>query len=289
MKIKCKTLSFFLVGLLLLTMVCVLYAQEDREGCKDHPLLSRMQNFYINSCEELEYDSHNFYDAEGNKYVIEGHKWEIDYRLKRGAIPPGALKFKRNYVNAIKKIGGIVLNDISSNRVYMKVTKGSKETWIEVYVYSAPSSIYVLTIVEKAVMEQEVVADPEAMAGDISTTGHVAVYGIYFDLDSYTIKPQSEPALKAIADMLKANSSLKVYIVGHTDMTGTFEHNMELSAKRAEAVVNEMVNKYGIVSGRLKAKGVGQLCPVSTNKTEEGRKLNRRVELVEMLLDINKG
>jgi outer membrane protein OmpA-like peptidoglycan-associated protein len=131
-------------------------------------------------------------------------------------------------------------------------------------------------------MEQEVVADPEAMAGDIKTTGHASVYGIYFDLDSYTIKPESEPTIKAIAEMLKANSSLKVYVIGHTDMTGKLEYNMELSGERAEAVVNALVDRYGIAADRLKAKGVGPLSPVSTNRTEEGRKLNRRVELVEM-------
>jgi OOP family OmpA-OmpF porin len=82
--------------------------------------------------------------------------------------------------------------------------------------------------------------------------------------------------------MLKANSSLKVYVIGHTDMTGELEYNMELSGKRAEAVVYALVDKYGIAADRLVAKGVGPLSPVSTNKTEEGRKLNRRVELVEM-------
>ncbi|MDH5386669.1 MAG: OmpA family protein, partial [Candidatus Aminicenantes bacterium] len=108
------------------------------------------------------------------------------------------------------------------------------------------------------------------------------VYGIYFDLDSYTIKPESEPTLQAIADMLKANSSLKVYVVGHTDMTGKLDYNMELSLKRAGSAVDALVNTHGIAADRLKAQGVGPLCPVSTNSTEEGRKLNRRVELVEM-------
>jgi outer membrane protein OmpA-like peptidoglycan-associated protein len=284
MKIMYKTPSFFLVGLLLLTMVCVLYAQEDESGSKDHPLLSRMQNFHIRFYEEFEYDAHKFYDEEGNEYVIEGHKWKIPYYLKEGFKPPGVLKIRENYINAIKKIGGTILKE--GGHTYMKVAKSGKETWIDLCLTtSSTGDNYSLVIVERTTMEQEVVADPEAMAGDISTTGHVAVYGIYFDLDSYTIKPESEPTLKAISDMLKANSSLKVYVVGHTDMTGTLEHNMELSGKRAEAVVNVLVNKYGIETARLKAKGVGPLCPISTNKTEEGRKLNRRVELVEMSLE----
>jgi len=69
--------------------------------------------------------------------------------------------------------------------------------------------------------------------------------------------------------------------VGHTDMTGTLAYNMDLSSKRAQAVVDVLARDYGIASDRLQAQGVGPLCPVSTNRTEEGRKLNRRVELVE--------
>jgi len=283
MKKVSKTVICLLLGAFFITVLAL--AQEDKEGCMDHPLFTRLSGYYLRNCEEMEFDTHKFYDPATKKKVsVEGRKYTYSYYIKnelRGK--KSQLQVARNYTNAITKIGGSFY-DISGNssRVDMKAVKGDKEIWVSVDQDNWKGNTYYLTIVEKETMVQELIADPEAMAGDISTTGHVAVYGIYFDLDSYTIKPQSEPALKAIADMLKANSSLKVYIVGHTDMTGTFEHNMELSGKRAEAVVNEMVNKYGIVSGRLKAKGVGPLCPVSTNKTEEGRELNRRVDLVEM-------
>jgi len=63
-------------------------------------------------------------------------------------------------------------------------------------------------------------------------------------------------------------------------MKGTFEYNMTLSKNRAQAVVNELVKKYSIDAARLTGDGTGPLAPVSTNETEEGRKLNRRVELV---------
>jgi OOP family OmpA-OmpF porin len=276
MKLKVKTvfiisLSFFLVG--------IVYAQEkDVEGSKDHPLLTRMKNFYISEYDESKYDSHEFYDAEDNEYVIEGHKWDISYTLKEGFDPPGQLKVRRNYINAIKKIGGTILFE---RGLYMKVAKGGKETWIEVWA-SDDGSDYRLTIVERTIMEQEVVADPDALASDIRNKGHAAVYGIYFDFDKYDIKGESAPTLKAIAELLKKDPLLKVFIVGHTDMVGKFEYNMELSRKRAEAVVKALVKDYGIAAGRLKGKGAGPLCPVSTNKTEEGRKLNRRVDLVEM-------
>jgi len=275
---KLQTKAFLGIFLSILFVSVAFAQEEDEEGSKDHPLLSRMKNYYISGYKELQYDSHDFYDEEDNEYIIEGHKWVIEYTLRDGVEVPGELKVMKNYINAIKKIGGTILFD---RGLYMKVAKGNKESWIEVWA-SSDGSDYILTIVERTIMEQEVVADPEAMAGDIKTTGHASVYGIYFDLDSYTIKPESEPTIKAIAEMLKANSSLKVYVIGHTDMTGKLEYNMELSGERAEAVVNALVDRYGIAADRLKAKGVGPLSPVSTNKTEEGQKLNRRVELVEM-------
>jgi OOP family OmpA-OmpF porin len=275
---KCRIKSFLGICLVILLAATVFSEEQDVEGSQDHPLLSRMKNYYISEYEEFAYDSHEFYDAEDNEYVIEGRKWEISYTLKEGFNPPGQLKVRKNFINAIKKIGGTILFE---RGLYMKVAKEDRETWIEVWA-SDDGSDYTLTIVERTIMEQEVVADPEAMANDIKKTGHVAIYGIYFDFDSYAVKPESEPTFKAIAEMLKTNSSLKVYVVGHTDMIGKFEYNMELSAKRAEAVVKELINKYGISVNRLKSKGVGPLCPVSTNQTEEGRKLNRRVELVEM-------
>jgi OOP family OmpA-OmpF porin len=163
----------------------------------------------------------------------------------------------------------------------MKIVRDGKEVWIDLWVSSSGAD-YRLTIVERTVMKQEVVADPEALLGDIRTTGHAAVYGIYFDTDSAAIKPESEPTLKAIAGLLMAETSIKLYVVGHTDMTGTLEHNMDLSARRAQSVVEALVSNYGIAAGRLAAKGAGPLCPVGTNATEEGRKLNRRVELVAM-------
>lgn len=276
-------MKFRTKGLIFISIFCLITGlafsqEEDVEGSQDHPLLSRMENFYISGYEEFEYESHDFYDAEDNEYVIEGHKWVIEYTLKEGFTPPGQLKVRRNYINAIKEIGGTILFD---QGVYMKVATDNKETWIEVWA-SSDGSDYRLTIVERTIMEQEVAADPDALAGDIKASGRAKVYGIYFDLDSHEIKPESDPTLQTIADMLNANESLKIYVVGHTDMTGQLDYNMELSLRRAESVVNALINTHGIAADRLQARGVGPLSPVSTNSTEEGRKLNRRVELVEM-------
>lgn len=267
-------LLFAALSVLVLPALC---GQQDIEGAKDHPLISRLDNFYIDEYEEFEFDSEEFYDENDTEYVIEGHKWVIGYELKDGIQAPGVAKIRQNYANAFKKIGAVMLQAKGT----WKFVKDGKEVWINLWITGGGNG-YRLTIVEKTAMEQEVVADPKAWLSDIRATGHVAVYGIYFDTDSTVIKPESEAAIKAIVELLKVDGSLKLYVVGHTDMVGKLDYNMDLSAKRAQSVVDALVGKHGIAAGRLAAKGVGPLCPVSTNSTEDGRKLNRRVELVAM-------
>ena len=74
---------------------------------------------------------------------------------------------------------------------------------------------------------------------------------------------------------------MEIYIVGNTDNDGNFKANMELSQKRADAVVNELITKYKVSSSKLEAYGVGSLAPIATNDNEEGKALNRRVEIVK--------
>jgi len=130
-------------------------------------------------------------------------------------------------------------------------------------------------------MKQEIIADAKFMAEGLSSTGHVAIYGIYFDFNKSDLKPESEPALNEIAKLLTGNLNLKVFIVGHTDNIGGVDYNMKLSQTRADAVVKALTTKYKINPQRLKAYGAGQMAPVASNKTEEGQAKNRRVELVE--------
>ena len=88
--------------------------------------------------------------------------------------------------------------------------------------------------------------------------------------------------MKTIADYLKQDNS-HYYIVGHTDDSGSFNHNMKLSAGRAEATVKALVKNYGIKNSRLLSHGAGPLSPASTNTSAVGKKLNRRVEIVKRL------
>ncbi len=139
-----------------------------------------------------------------------------------------------------------------------------------------------LNIIElKPIDTGNVTVKAEVMKSDITSEGHTPIYGVYFDTGKAEIKPNSDATLAEIARLLKTNAAMKLHVVGHTDNVGTSAANMDLSKARAAAVVNALVTKYQIAASRLDSAGVGPLSPVATNKTEEGRAKNRRVELVE--------
>ena len=142
---------------------------------------------------------------------------------------------------------------------------------------------YVLVdVVETKPMETRmVVVKAEEMERRISESGRVAFYGLYFDTDRTEVKPPSRPTLEEIAKLLKKSPKLRVLVVGHTDGAGERTYNQNLSRKRADAVVKILTSRYGIAPSRLVPAGVGMLAPAASNRTEEGRAKNRRVELVE--------
>ena len=279
-----KKLGYVMFCLMLGILVIgnVAFAQEDEPECKDHPLFSRLPGYYIGGCEEKEFDTHTFYDPSTKQEVIvEGRLYEIHYYIQEALEgEKSQIQVTRNYVNAITKIGGTGY-EYNSAKTYMKLVKDDKEIWAHIDQDNWGGNIYYLFIVEKQAMTQEVVADAKSMAQDISVSGRVALYGIYFDFDKAEVKPESDPTLKEIAKLLSQDSNLKLYVVGHTDDVGDFNYNLKLSQARADAVVQTLVSKYGVDGNRLTSHGVGPLSPVTSNKTEDGRAKNRRVELVE--------
>lgn len=139
-----------------------------------------------------------------------------------------------------------------------------------------------LDFLESKSMEQRMVlVKAEEMSRSISDTGRIALYGIYFDFNKDDIKPESGPTLEEVARLLRSNPTQRLLVVGHTDSVGGMDLNMDLSRRRAEAVVRNLSGQHGIDPARLVPAGVGYLCPVASNRAEEGRTKNRRVELVE--------
>lgn len=112
----------------------------------------------------------------------------------------------------------------------------------------------------------------------VRTGQMVVLQHIYFDVDKFTLRPESETELNHIVKLLKEQPSLRVRVHGHTDNTGTPEHNRILSEQRAEAVLNYLT-KQGIARNRLESEGHGDALPLGDNETESGRQENRRTEI----------
>ena len=129
--------------------------------------------------------------------------------------------------------------------------------------------------------QKMVTVNATEMAKKISSTGSIALYGIYFDFNKSDLKPESDATLEQIAALLKNDGKLKLLVVGHTDNVGTFDFNMGLSQRRAAAVVAALTGKYGIGKTRLTPVGASFSAPVASNQSDEGRAKNRRVELVQ--------
>lgn len=103
--------------------------------------------------------------------------------------------------------------------------------------------------------------------------------GILFDVDQTGLKSAARTNLQNLSASLQKNKDTNIMIVGHTDNTGTADHNMELSVRRAEAVRSYLVD-YGVSGSRLTTQGKGENEPIADNNTETGRAQNRRVEIV---------
>lgn len=121
----------------------------------------------------------------------------------------------------------------------------------------------------------------DKIAAEISAQGKIAIYGVHFDTGKADIKPESKSQLTEMGKFLQENRDKKVFIVGHTDNQGGFATNMKLSLDRAKAVVAYLSNEFSIDGSRMLPQGVANLAPVGSNKDNDGKAKNRRVELVE--------
>jgi OmpA-OmpF porin, OOP family len=273
-----KQILFFVLSLFSVTANA-----QDAKRCEgSEPVyMNRMPGFYISDCKNSEYNDVEFvYWVKGkaNKISKGGKYYHIYYFKNEGETRKfSSAQINQNYNNAILKVKGKALDEKKS--MYSASING-KEVYIQVNTAenSTDTRSYNIEVLEVEPMQQDVIVD---MKEGIEKDGKVALYGILFDVNKAVIKPESETALQTVIDYLNANSGVKIYIVGHTDNTGVFANNSKLSKDRALAVKNYLVTKGKIDPARLGSEGVASLCPVSTNGTEEGKALNRRVEIVK--------
>jgi outer membrane protein OmpA-like peptidoglycan-associated protein len=121
-------------------------------------------------------------------------------------------------------------------------------------------------------------AGTQDLAKQLDQDCHVALYGINFDFNKATLRPDSEPTLEKVLALLQSRPDLNLEVQGHTDNVGSDDYNLKLSDVRAASVVAWLVSK-GIATNRLTAHGYGMRQPIADNGSDEGRAKNRRVEL----------
>ncbi len=296
---------------LLLAAPALAQPQRDVAGSRDFAGIGRFKGSVITGYEVKDFDATRmqakpFKDGKPqDARRLEGRITRIAYRTEPG---PSILEVSRNFETQlagagyetllacnVDDCGGIPFSEgvdgLPAPQMWVdgfdyryfagRKAEGGRETYVSVLVSKNNDNIYAQLIVAQLGAIENKMVDAAAMAKGLGEKGHIALYGIYFDTDKATIKPESKPTLDEIARLLRGQPKLTVFIVGHTDTQGAYDYNLDLSKRRAEAVGAALVSGYQIARARLRTAGVGFLAPVGSNATEDGRALNRRVELVQ--------
>ena len=299
------------VALLVFALTTTSALAQDIAGSADHPLIGRFEGSVIRGYDAKSFDEYSFPqapvsgDATDSFLPIEGATTRIAYIVPGDA---SMAEVARNYEIALLDRGFDVLFECADDDcggpdfaweieqfpLPLMIVDPFNFRYLGARSTSETGKVYAAVLfsvdndrrvrVQVTVVETEEMAlrmvDAEAMAEEVLETGRVALYGIQFDTDEATIRPDSEATLAEMAAFLSANPDLQVVIVGHTDNQGSMEYNLALSARRAEAVRDALVSTHGISGGRMAHAGAGFLAPLATNATEQGRALNRRVEII---------
>lgn len=170
--------------------------------------------------------------------------------------------------------GDIFNNDVST----WLVRRVDRDIWLH-FVGNTASGAWM--VIESAAFEPTSSLLPAAeIRQQLDADGRVAIE-VNFAVDEAEILPDAQPQLDQVLALLHDDPDLRLSINGHTDATGDAAHNQRLSEARARAVVAALTAQ-GIDASRLQAEGHGQSQPVADNDTDEGRAMNRRVELVRL-------
>jgi len=248
-------------------------AAQDAPDCKDSPLIGRFPGSVITGCKEKADDKFTFSLDNAPKKDVEGEFHQINYKFPNSA---SKAQVVRNLNTALRRAGYTMVYDSGD---YGDFTGHMGKTWIQIEIGGGGGILE--TIVVETQLSQDVVANAAALSSGLAGTGHAVVNGILFDTGKAEVKPESAPALEEVAKLLKQDAKLKLYVVGHTDNVGALTANMDLSKRRAAAVVQLLITQYGATADRLQPYGDGPYAPLASNDTEDGRTVNRRVELVK--------
>jgi OOP family OmpA-OmpF porin len=253
----------------LVAQVC---AAQDKKGCRDSPLVNRFPGSVLTNCVDNADNTYEFRNGAGTQ-TVEG---EYHFREYRAPETASTAQLERNYITALRNAGYAIVFEAQFHDSFVG---HMGKTWIRIYIRSDGGMEE--TIVTETALKQEVVANAAALTSGLGANGHIVVNGIFFDTGKADVKPDSSAALDEVVKALKQDPKLKVFVVGHTDNVGAVAANLDLSKRRAAAMVQVLTTKYSVAADRLQSYGNGPYAPIASNDSEAGRTLNRRVELVK--------
>jgi OOP family OmpA-OmpF porin len=230
-------------------------------------------------------------------YQLEFQRLGLTTLYEKGAGQRGWFGPTLDQVAEEDHLGQILAYNEAQERVLAAKSKDAKPTYYYVFVTSYKDGIIPdrlqKSVAKESALAELIVITPQPleenmtllnaadMSKAIADSGKVALYGINFDTDKDTLRPDSESTLKEIGSLMTRDPRLTIHVVGHTDNQGKPDYNLDLSRRRAAAVTRALTTKYGIAANRLDSFGCGQYAPVASNDSDEGRAKNRRVELVK--------
>lgn len=275
----------------------------DVAGSRDHPVVKRYPASVITQFKVMEFDSFKLplADTKGGREratkAVEGKLHDATYMFPKGV---SCTQIRRNYENAFKA-AGMTLHAGTEPPWDDRGWSGDNLGWISAQGQSQGHGIAILVtcgenpeiapgfgsegvliVVDQAAMEQKVEVDAAAMQKEIEANGRIALYGINCATGKADIGAESSKVLAQIGALLKAKPEWKLRVEGHTDNVGKSKDNLDLSKRRAAAVVAWLVKNQAVAAARLTSEGFGDSKPLAANDSDEGKAKNRRVELTKL-------
>ncbi len=310
-----KNIALLLQAIALLISPTLFAQTKDVPNSQDHPAVSRFAGSVIRFYDNKNFDAYALRlgpvvwgkESTTQKQALEGAVTRIVYQSPKAN---SVLEVFRNYEQALQAGGFETLfrcetdacgsgfsssyptnagmshvRGFTEQQRYLAARRSDDNGSIYVAIFvvlSHDGPVTRLDVVDMKPMQTgQVTVTPTQIKSDFEKTGRAVIREFYFDSGKAVLKPESKPALEAVAQFLREKPELNIFVVGHTDSDGGFDTNQQLSQQRAQAVVDELTRQYGIAANRLTAKGVSYLCPVAGNDTEAGKAKNRRVELLK--------
>jgi len=318
-----KKLLIFISLISFLIFFSINLEAKDKKNSQDHSLIERYPGSSITHYDVIDFDRYSLalsapeyvkpkvYKAE-TTLELEGKITRLVYSIDKKT---SNYQLYKNYLNALSKPGFEILKTCYEDecikvakfysRFYKQRTPGALKdkspTYYTVAKQSRPdqgdiyimvlngetnlANISIVHIIETQKQEVGLIkTNANALLESLDNLGKAEIYDIHFDTGKADIKTDSAPALKEIAKVLELQPTLSLYVVGHTDDTGSLTLNEKLSTARAKAITQYLMQEHKISTERLYGVGVGPFAPIASNETPTGRSKNRRVELIKRIV-----